>query len=74
MSMETENLAHEAERHRARVDSTLDELRDRLSVGQIVDEVWDQLRRGQGGDMVKNIGRQARDNPLALGLIGAGVA
>jgi len=74
MSMETENLEHKAERHRARVDSTLDELRDRLSVGQIIDEVWGQLRHGQSGDMVKNIGRQARDNPLALGLIGAGVA
>jgi hypothetical protein len=72
--METESLEHKAERHRARVDSTLDELRDRLSVGQIIDEVWGQLRHGQGGDAVKNIGRKARDNPLALGLIGAGVA
>jgi ElaB/YqjD/DUF883 family membrane-anchored ribosome-binding protein len=74
MSMETDSIEHKAEHHRARVDSTLDELRDRLSVGQIVDEVWAQLRQGQGGDMVKNIGRQVRDNPLALGLIGAGVA
>jgi hypothetical protein len=74
MSIETESLEHKAEHHRARVDSNLEELRDRLSVGQIVDEVWTQLRHGQGGDMVKNLGRQARDNPLALGLIGAGVA
>jgi hypothetical protein len=74
MSIETESLEHKVEHHRARVDSTLGELRDRLSVGQIVDEVWARFKRGQGGDAVKNIGRQVRDNPLALGLIGAGVA
>lgn len=74
MSMETETLEHKAEHHRARVDSSLDELRDRLSVGQILDEVWGQVRHGQGGDMAKNLGRQVRDNPLALSLIGAGVA
>lgn len=74
MSVETENLEHKAEGHRARVDSSLDELRGRLSIGQIVDEVWGQLRHSQGGDVVKNVGRQVRDNPLALGLIGAGVA
>jgi hypothetical protein len=54
MSMETESLEHKAEHHRARVDSTLDELRDRLSVGQIVDEVWAQLKHGQGGDAVRS--------------------
>jgi len=73
MSTETDNLENKAEHHRARVDSTLDELRDRLSVGQLVDEAWSQLREGAGGDALKNIGRQARDNPLALGLIGAGL-
>jgi hypothetical protein len=74
MSTDTDSLENKVEQQRARVDSTLDELRDRLSVGQIVDEVWGQLSDGQGGDAVKNIGRQVRDNPLALGLIGAGVA
>jgi len=73
MSTETDNLETKAERHRARVDSALDELRDRLSIGQFVDEAWAQLREGDGADALKNIGRQARDNPLALGLIGAGL-
>ncbi|MET4698509.1 ElaB/YqjD/DUF883 family membrane-anchored ribosome-binding protein [Constrictibacter sp. MBR-5] len=74
MSTDTERLEHEADTHRTRVDSTLDELRARMSVGQIVDEASRYLREGQGGDMVRNVGRQVRDNPLALGLIGAGVA
>lgn len=74
MSMQTDTLEQQAEAHRTRVDSTLGELRDRLSVGQIFDEVWGNLSDGQASDAVKNIGRQVRDNPLALGLIGAGVA
>ena len=74
MSMQTDSLEQQAEAHRTRVDSTLGELRDRLSVGQIVDEVWSNLSDGQASDAVKNIGRQVRDHPLALALIGAGVA
>ncbi|MEC5290742.1 DUF3618 domain-containing protein [Aurantimonas sp. C2-6-R+9] len=74
MSNDTDRLEHEAESHRSRVDSTLDELRDRFSVGQIVDEVSSYLKEGQGSDMARNLGRQVRDNPLALGLIGAGIA
>ncbi|HEY9058722.1 MAG TPA: DUF3618 domain-containing protein [Aurantimonas sp.] len=74
MTNDTDRLENEAESHRSRVDSTLDELRDRFSVGQIVDEVSSYLKEGQGSDMARNLGRQVRDNPLALGLIGAGIA
>ena len=74
MSTETERLAREAEQHRSQVDSTLDQLKDRFSVGQIVDELSGYFREGQGAEMVKNLNRQVRDNPLALGLVGAGIA
>jgi len=74
MSMETERLAREAEQHRTHLDSTIDQLKSRLSVGQIVDEMWSYVREGQGAEMTQNLGRQVRQNPLALGLIGAGVA
>ena len=74
MSSDTERLAHEAETHRSHLDSTLDELRGKLSVGQIVDELSGYVREGQGAEMVQNFGRQVRDNPLALGLVGAGIA
>lgn len=74
MSDDTTRLETEAETHRARLDSTLDELKGRLSVGQIVDELSGYVREGQGADAVNNFGRQVRDNPLALGLVGAGLA
>ncbi|WP_062208793.1 DUF3618 domain-containing protein [Aureimonas sp. AU12] len=74
MSTETERLAREAEERRSSLDSTLDSLKDRFSPGQIVDEVAAYVRGGQGAEMVQNLNRQVRDNPLALGLIGAGAA
>ncbi|MBP0617812.1 DUF3618 domain-containing protein [Jiella mangrovi] len=74
MSTDTDRLEREAESHRASLDSTFDAIRDRLSVGQIVDEFSGYLKEGQGADTVKNLGRQVRDNPLALGLVGAGLA
>lgn len=73
-SSDTVRLEREAENHRARVDTSLEELKERLSVGRIVDEVWEMVQGGQGADAVRNFGRQVRDNPLAIGLIGAGVA
>ncbi|MER0240097.1 DUF3618 domain-containing protein [Fulvimarina sp. MAC8] len=74
MTNDTDRLEKEAEGHRSKLDSTLDELRGRFSAGQIVDEVASYLKEGQGSDMAKNFGRQVRDNPLALGLVGAGMA
>ncbi|WP_285295797.1 DUF3618 domain-containing protein [Aureimonas altamirensis] len=74
MSTDTERLAREAEQHRSQVDSTLDQLKDRFSVGQIVDELSRYVQQGQASEMVKNLNRQVRDNPLALGLVGAGIA
>ncbi len=74
MSTETDRLEREAESRRANVDATLDALRDRLSVNSIVDEVTTLVRNGNGADLARNFGRQVRDNPLALGLVGAGLA
>ena len=71
---DTDRLEKEAEAHRSNLDSTFDAIRDRLSVGQIVDEFSGYLKEGQGADTVKNLGKQVRDNPLALGLVGAGLA
>lgn len=73
-SEETERLAREADARRNQLDETLDRLKDKMSVGQIVEELSGYVRDGQGADMVKNLNRQVRDNPLALGVIGAGVA
>jgi len=74
MSSETDRLAREAEERRSHLDSTLDQLKNRFTPGQVVDEVASYLKNGQGAEMVGNLNRQVRDNPLALGLIGAGAA
>lgn len=74
MSQSTESLEREVENRRSAVESTIDALRDRFSVGQIVDEVASYAKSGDGGAMARNLGRQVRDNPLALGLVGAGIA
>lgn len=74
MSQDTETLAREAETRRSSVESTIEELRSRMSVGQIVDEFAGYMKEGQAGAMAENLGRQVRDNPLALGLVGAGIA
>ena len=74
MSNETDRLEREAELHRRRLDSTLAEIESKFSPGAIVDELSGYLRDGQGATMARNLSRQVRDNPLALGVIGAGVA
>jgi ElaB/YqjD/DUF883 family membrane-anchored ribosome-binding protein len=53
---------------------TLDELRGRMSPGQILDEVLDYAKASGGGRMMHNLGRTLQDNPAPLLVIGAGIA
>lgn len=73
MTSSTEHERH-AEEVRARMAGTAEEIRDRMSPGQLVDEVFHYMRDSNGSAAVHNLGRQVRDNPLSLALIGAGVA
>jgi ElaB/YqjD/DUF883 family membrane-anchored ribosome-binding protein len=70
----SEQLEREAEATRARIAETLAELRTRITPGQIVDEAFDYARGSNGGDWVRNLGRQLADNPLPAALMGAGLA
>lgn len=74
MSKYSEQLEHEAEATRLQVTQTLEELRSRITPGQVIDQVVDYARDGGAAEMVRNFGRQVRDNPLPLTLIGAGIA
>ena len=67
-------LEREAEAARARLAETADELRARMSPGQLMDEVLNQFRDGDGSQMLANLRTQARDNPMALALVGGGLA
>lgn len=72
-------IEHEADATRARISELLEELRDRISPGVIVDEVLGYSANGHGiggagKEFVQTLGEQARRNPLACAVIGAGVA
>jgi ElaB/YqjD/DUF883 family membrane-anchored ribosome-binding protein len=67
-------LEREAERTRSQLAQTLDELRERITPGQLVDQAIDYARDSGGGMFVRNLGRQTTANPLPVALIGAGIA
>jgi hypothetical protein len=70
----TEQLEFEAQQRRHNLSASLDELRERLSPGQVVDQLVDYVQEGSGGQFFHNLKRQVVGNPLPVTLIGAGVA
>jgi hypothetical protein len=68
------DLEREVESTRAGLEDTLGELRERVQPRAVMDEVWEFASGSGGGDFVKNLGRTARDNPVPVALIGAGIA
>ena len=70
----TEQLERETERTRVELANTVEELRERLTPGEVLDEVIDYASDGEIGDFVRNFRRQVVDNPLPLGLLGVSVA
>ena len=67
-------IERDVEARRADLRGTLDELRDRMTPGQVLDEAWQFARGSGGGDYVRNLGTSVRNNPLPVALIGAGIA
>lgn len=74
MSDTTDHLEDQIEAHRANVEDTLDKLRSRLSVDQVVDDIGQIVGVPDLRGTLALTGRQMRENPLALGLIGIGLA
>ncbi len=74
MSDTSHHLEREIEAHRAGVEETLDKLKQRMSVDQIVDEVGQFLGMDDVRGALKTAGQQVRDNPIAIGMIGVGLA
>lgn len=66
-------IEQDVERSRARLSGTLDELRERLSPGQLFEQVMDYAKGSGGREFLGNLGSSVRDNPLPVLLIGAGI-
>lgn len=72
MTAETDRIEADINRSRHALNDTIEQLGGKLSPGQMLDEALG-LAQGQAGKLTANLGRQMRDNPLPLLLIGAGV-
>ncbi|GAB5376099.1 MAG: hypothetical protein AcusKO_25610 [Acuticoccus sp.] len=61
---------------RQAVEDTLEALRAKFSTGQLLNSVARSFTSGggQGGEVMANLARQVRDNPLPLALAGASLA
>lgn len=70
----SEEIEREVESQRASVESTLEALKSKMSMGQIVDEFGGYVSKDDAKHAMRNVGRQVRDNPLAFGLVGVGLA
>src|SRR5919204_6782644 len=70
----SEQLRREAEQSRAQVAGTLEELRARITPGQVVDQLVDYAGDSGAGEFFRNLGRQAARNPIPVTLMGAGLA
>jgi hypothetical protein len=70
----SERLERETERTREQIEATLDELRARMTPGQVVDQLVDYAYDSSGGMFFHNLRRQVVNNPLPVALMGAGLA
>ena len=71
MTLSTTQIENQAEAHRAHVSELIDELRARVTPGEVLDQLlgWED-----GHEIARTFGRQVKNNPLPLALIGTGVA
>ena len=59
---------------RARLDSRLSELQERLSPGQILDDLMHYFRGSEGADFGRNLLDNVKSNPLPAAVTGIGLA
>ena len=79
MAYDTDNnkssaeLQRELEQQRHRVESTIDQIQQKLSPGQLVDELL-AYTKGGGGEFVASLQRNVTANPLPVALLGVSLA
>jgi len=66
-------LQREVEAQRSRVESTIDQIQDKLSPGQMIDELL-AYTKGGGGEFLAGLQRNVTANPLPVALLGVSLA
>lgn len=66
-------LQREIDMQRSQVESTIDQIQDRLSPGQLVDELM-AYTKGGGGEFITSLQRNVTANPLPVALLGVSLA
>lgn len=77
MTASTDKTEAEIDATRQRISENIDQIRNRLSPGELLDQAMGYLKSGPGdyaGEMASNLGRSVRDNPLPVMLLGVGAA
>jgi hypothetical protein len=74
MGTPIEEIERGVSQTRAKLSETLDELRARMTPGQVIDQLTEYAREGPTADFFRNLARELRANPLPLTLITIGVA
>ncbi len=74
MTRSSEEIEREVEASRADLDQTIEALKSKMSPGQLIDELTSSFKGSGSSEMFTNLGSQVKENPMAIALIGAGVA
>ena len=74
MTRSSEDVEREVEAAREDLDRTVEALKDKMTPGQLIDELGRTFKGGGAGELMGNLGVQVRENPMALAMIGAGMA
>ena len=73
MKSQCARLEREAEETLWQLSGTLEELRGRMTPGRVVDQVIDYTRDSPAADFLSNLGREVRENPMPLVVVGIGI-
>jgi hypothetical protein len=73
MGLPIEEIERGVSQTRAKLSETLDELRARMTPGQVIDQLTEYVRAGPTAEFFRNLAREIRENPLPLTLITIGV-
>lgn len=66
-------IERELDAQRNRIEARIDEIRERLSPGQLLDEALSYTKNG-GAHFAANLGQQVAANPMPAALVGIGLA